>query len=231
MPVAPIEIGSGLEPWPFFCSWSGGKDACLSLHRAVQAGGCPRYLLTMLIESGERTRAHGLPIEIIRQQASAMNVPVIFRSASWNSYETEFVSALHELAAEGISTGVFGDIDLEEHREWVQKVCGRASIQVVHPLWKENRQSLLHEFLSSGFKAMLVAVKEGVMDPEFLGESLTPSLVERFEHLGIDPCGETGEYHTVVTDGPIFARPLRLRQHEKHLRDGYWFLDVSLETE
>lgn len=227
----PAGIEPSSRPWPFFCSWSGGKDACLSLHRAAQAKGRPRYLLTMLTESGERTRAHGLPVAVIRQQASAMNVPVIFRSASWNSYETEFVSALHELAAGGTLTGVFGDIDLEEHREWVHRVCDLASVQVIHPLWKENRQGLLHEFLSSGFKAMLVAVKEGVMDPELLGEPLTPSLVERFEHLGIDPCGETGEYHTVVTDGPIFARPLRLHRHERYLRDGYWFLDVSPELD
>lgn len=230
MQTMPSQL-SETRSWPFFCSWSGGKDACLSLYRSVQKGGIPRSLLTMLIESGDRTRAHGLPVAIIQRQAAAMNLPVIFRSASWSSYETEFVSALHEFKSGGIEAGVFGDIDLEEHLFWVQRVCGSASIRAIHPLWKEDRRLLIHEFMNSGFAATLVTVKEGALDPELLGEPLTPALVERFERLGIDPSGENGEYHTVVTDGPIFASPLRLHKRDKHFRDGYWFLDISLEEE
>lgn len=226
MPAASSESGA----WPFFCSWSGGKDACLSLYRSIQRGGIPRALLTMLIESGGRTRAHGLPVSVIQRQAAAMNLPVVFRPTSWNSYEAEFVSALHEFRSGGIEAGVFGDIDLEEHLAWVQRVCNSASIRAVHPLWNADRGQLLHEFMESGFEATLVAVKEGVLDPGLLGEPLTQALVQRFERLGIDPSGENGEYHTVVTDGPVFAGPLRLQRRKRHLRDGYWFLDVSLEN-
>ncbi len=217
----------GFNGQSFFCSWSGGKDSCLALHRAINAGGRPRILLTMMHEEGERSRSHGLSASVLRYQASCLGIPIMMRPTTWEDYEASFVEAMGLIRDHRTSYGVFGDIDLEEHREWVQKVCAIANITAVHPLWGEQRQKLLKDFLDTGFKATVIAVKNKTLDRRFLGKELTRDLVQEFEREGIDASGELGEYHTVVTDGPLFSRPLRIAHGESQLRDGYWFLDIS----
>ncbi len=211
----------------FFCSWSGGKDSCLALYRAIQEGGRPRALLTMLREDGKRSRSHGLSSTLIQKQASCLGIALVTRATSWDNYEATFLSILHDFKKEGIEVGIFGDIDLEEHREWVERVCSSATIYPYEPLWKKARRDLLKELFEAGFKATIVAVKENVLDKQFLGKILNVDLMEKFEGMGIDASGEGGEYHTVVTDGPIFSTSLQLDLKEQSLKDGYWFLDVS----
>ena len=212
----------------FFCSWSGGKDSCLALYHALQEGGRPRFLLTMLTEGGERSRSHGLHITIIEKQAEALGIPLITRSATWNDYEREFISALRELKKDGIEMGVFGDIDMDDHRKWVERVCSSVALQSHLPLWKKARRDLLEELLEAGFTATIVAVQDGVLDKQFLGKILNESVIEEIGREGIDASGEGGEYHTVVTAGPIFSKPIHLEIGKQVLRDGYWFLDVSV---
>ena len=212
----------------FFCSWSGGKDSCLALHRVVQAGAGPGVLLTMLTEDGARSRAHGLPVPLLMEQASCIGMPIVFRAASWKSYEDAFLDAIKDLKVQGVEHGIFGDIDLEPHREWVERVCAIAGVEACEPLWKGERRDLLKEFIGCGYDATVVAVKDGVLDRTLLGRRLDRSLVDELVAAGVDASGEKGEYHTVVTDGPIFQRPLRIVNGESVLRDGYWFLDVTL---
>jgi diphthine-ammonia ligase len=213
---------------PFFCSWSGGKDSALAFYRALQDGAQPRRLLTMLTEGGERSRSHGLPVAVLWAQAEALGLPMEVRSATWSGYEAMFLETIRGFRAEGISHGVFGDIDLEPHREWVERVCGLADVAVMHPLWQEGRRKLLDELLAVGFRTTIIVVRDGVMDPCFLGRTLDAELIEELSSLGIDACGEGGEYHSVVTDMPGFRAPLQLVHRERHLRDGCWFLDVGL---
>ena len=212
----------------FVCSWSGGKDSCLALYRAVRAGATPSLLLTMLQENGERSRSHGLPLEILQAQAASLGTPLITRTASWSQYEPVFIATLQELQKTGVEAGVFGDIDSEDHRLWEEKVCKAARIKAHLPLWKTPRLELIDEFLTLGFEAMIVATCDEKMGKEYLGERLDSELVGKFVQMGIDPSGEVGEYHTIVTDGPIFARPLRLSVGKQVLRSGYWFLDVQV---
>ncbi len=211
----------------FFCSWSGGKDSCLSLYRAIQEGGQPRFLLTMLREGGERSRSHGLPVSLIREQALSLGIPAVFRASSRDDYETVFVSALCEFKKEGVGVGIFGDIDIEDHREWGERVCSSAGVRPYFPLWKKDRRGLLEKLLKAGFKATIVSVKEDVLDTRFLGKTLNMDVIKEIESVGIDASGEEGEYHTVVTDGPIFSTPIRLEEKGQVFRQGYWFLDVS----
>jgi len=213
---------------PFFCSWSGGKDSSLALYRAIKEGGKPRFLLTILTEDNKRSRSHGLLSSLIEKQAFALGIPLILRAASWENYEEVFKSAISEFREQGIETGVFGDIDIEEHREWVRKVCSSTSLRAYHPLWKNNRLSLLKQLLEVGFKATIIAIKDKVLDRRFLGKTLDLETIEEMEKIGIDSSGEEGEYHTVVTDGPIFSEPLHLEIGSQVLRSGYWFLDVSV---
>jgi uncharacterized protein (TIGR00290 family) len=212
----------------FFSSWSGGKDSCLALYHAIQHGGRPKALLTMMTEGKERSRSHGLPTTVFKKQASSLGIPLVLRYSTWADYEETFLSAARELQKEGVEYGVFGDIDLEPHLEWIKRVCASASIQEYEPLWKRDRTELLNEFLSLGFKAMIISVKQGTLDNKFLGEILDHQVISDMKELGIDASGEMGEYHTVVIDGPIFSTPLQLEKGRQVIKDGYGFLDVSV---
>ncbi len=151
----------------------------------------------------------------------------VFRSASWDEYEAEFISALHEFKESGIEVGAFGDIDVEPHREWVRRVCGVPGIVPLHPLWKRDRRELLEEFIGLGFIAQIVVVNEQKLDKSFLGRMIEAQTMSEMEECGIDPSGELGEYHTVVTDGPIFSSRVETRLVGQHNHEGYWFLDVD----
>ena len=156
-------------------------------------------------------------------------VPLASASTSWNDYETQFTAMLRRLRDDaGIAAMVFGDIDLLPHRQWCQRVCANVGIACVHPLWLDAREPLLEEFLAAGFVTRLVAVQKGKLDPALLGRTIDAEILEEFRRAGIDLCGENGEYHSVVVDGPCFREPLDLREGERVLRDGYWFVDLAL---
>ena len=219
---------TSIKDCPFFCSWSGGKDSCLALYKAIQNGGIPKALLTMLTEDGERTRSHGLPVGVVQCQAKALGIPLIVRKSSWNDYEGNFLSAISKFKRDGVEHGVFGDIDLEPHLQWVERVCSSAAIQPYEPLWKRERTDLLNEFLSLGFKATIIAIKQGALDNSFLGRILDQQVISAIEKAGCDASGEKGEYHTLVTDGPIYSSAIHIKTRGHVIHDGYCFLDVSL---
>ncbi len=211
---------------PFFCSWSGGKDSCLALYHAIQQGGRPKCLFAMMAEDGKVSRSHALPRSLLEEQARRINLPIVFGSASWESYEAVFSAALQGFKADGIEAGVFGDIDIEDHRDWCLRVCGAAGIQALHPLWKRGRRELLEEFTGLGFTAAIIVTKADRLGPEWLGRTIDRNSAAELEKAGIDPSGESGEYHTVVTGGPIFQSTIHLNFQEPVLHDGYWFLKI-----
>ncbi|MBU4200144.1 MAG: diphthine--ammonia ligase [Verrucomicrobia bacterium] len=213
---------------PFFCSWSGGKDSCLALYRARHAGAKPARLLTMLAEDGIRSRSHGLTREVLQAQSSRLGIPLLSPSASWSAYESVFTDALHQLKKEGVPAGVFGDIDFSPHREWDEKVCALTGLILCLPLWECSKLELLDQFLALGFKAMIVTVKEEKLGREFLGRTIDREIIGEFQRMGIDPCGENGEYHTVVVDGPLFSAPLLLDPGVTVVRSGYCMLEVRV---
>jgi len=219
-------------PWPgdFFSSWSGGKDSCLAFFRAVRRGGKPRRLLTMLTGDGKHSRSHGLPPAVIEAQAAALGVGLVTGRAGWDDYQAVFLARLAELHRDGLRHGVFGDIDLEPHRQWVERVCGEEGIAAHLPLWQEARRDLLAEFIGAGFTAIIVAVNDARLPPDFLGRQLDWDCVASLEAAGVDACGEEGEFHTVVTDGPLFSEPLALYHGRVVKHDGYSFLEVGLQA-
>lgn len=219
-----------IKELPFFCSWSGGKDSSLALYYAIRDGGKPRTLFTTLVEEGDKTRSHGLPLDLLRAQSAALGIPLVVRATSWESYTGVFISAVKQFKDEGIKAGVFGDIDLEEHREWVEKTCDAAGVLPFLPLWKKPRRQLLRELLEVGFKATIIVVRDGVLDRSFLGRTLDAELIDIIERSGVDPMGEEGEFHTVVTDGPIFSFPIFLEMGDQIFHDGYWFQQVRMAS-
>jgi uncharacterized protein (TIGR00290 family) len=169
-----------------------------------------------------------LAASVLEAQAAAMGLPINFQAASWDGYERKFLDALTTLKSQGIEYGVFGDIDLDPHREWVERVCAEGGIIAHEPLWMEPRRKLVDEFLEAGFQARIVSLKEALLPREMLGAQFSPELVERIEAAGCDACGENGEFHTVVTGGPLFSRTLKLEPGEIVSVAGYACLDFSV---
>jgi uncharacterized protein (TIGR00290 family) len=210
-----------------FVSWSGGKDAYLALQRAVRAGAELAAIVCMLHEDGLASRGHGLPLALLEAQAAALGAPLVTRATTWDEYEADFVSLLHELRAQGVQAGVFGDIDLQAHRDWVEGVCEVAGLRAHLPLWLEPRRVLLDEFLSGGGRATIVAVDHSKLGAEFLGLELDDDVIASLEAAGADACGEEGEYHTMVTQAPLFSQPVALDWHGTEERDGHFVLTFT----
>ncbi len=213
---------------PFCCSWSGGKDSCLALARTVAAGGTPQLLVTLLTEEGQRSRSHGLHREVLAAQAAALDVPFTTAATTWDKYEASLIQLLQQAHARGIREAVFGDIDIPRHRAWEEMVCAATGLRAQLPLWQQDRHALLREFWQLGYECRIVVARDGLVDPDLLGRVLDESLAQQLTAAGIDACGENGEFHTLVTAGPLFARPLEVRFGERVLRDGCWFVDVRL---
>lgn len=214
---------------PFFASWSGGKDSYLALQRAVNAGGRPVALLTMMREDGRFTHSHALPPAFAERQAAALGLPLVCRSASWDGYEAAFLDGLAEVRELGAEVGVFGDIDLQPHRDWVERVCAVAGLRACLPLWLEPRRALLDELFAAGVAATIVTVNTDRLDESFLGRRLDAALVPELEAAGVDACGEEGEFHTVVTEAPLYAAPVAFARRGTVAYEQYRFVDVADE--
>ncbi|MEW6557513.1 MAG: diphthine--ammonia ligase [Elusimicrobiota bacterium] len=212
-----------------FVSWSGGKETSLACYRAIKKNFEVKYLLNMVSEDGMYSRSHGISSDLLRAQALSLGIPIVQRKTTWKDYEEEFKKAISDFKKEDIQIGIFGDIDLQEHRDWVERVCGKMGIKPILPLWKEKREKLLKEFIQSGFKAIIVATNSNFLGKEWLGREINEEFVADLKNLSdIDLCGEKGEYHTFVHNGPVFKRVLKIRQGKKVLRDSHWFLNLKL---
>jgi uncharacterized protein (TIGR00290 family) len=121
---------------------------------------------------------------------------------------------------------VFGDIYLEEHKEWVERICADLGIRAIEPLWGKDTEEVLSGFIDKEFKAVIVSAQSKLIDREWIGRVVDKSFMSYLKSQGIDICGENGEYHTLVIDGPIFKAPIRLAETRTIERDGYWFLDT-----
>jgi uncharacterized protein (TIGR00290 family) len=205
------------------CSWSGGKDSCFALMKAKEAGYIPRVLLNVLNEAGKISRSHGIPLNILQAQANAAHLPIHAIRSSWEHYETNFTSALQQLKVEhDLSAAIFGDIDLQAHRDWEEMVCANASLKAILPLWQQDRADLVVQMLNAGIKTMIVSCNEQ-MGEGFLGKILDLKLVQQLNDAGVDVCGENGEFHTLVLDCPLFSRPLDVEIAGRAKHENYWF--------
>lgn len=147
------------------------------------------------------------------------------------AYEREFISAIHELRNVGVEGGVFGDIDLEEHRGWVERVCKKTNIRPFLPLWGRDQTQILKRFIGLGFKAVIVAANAELFGEEWIGGELDSAffahLVNLQERVNLSVGGEAGEYHTLVVDGPLFKKRIEILASSKVQRNGYHFLDIA----
>ncbi len=145
-------------------------------------------------------------------------------------YEKEFKAAVSELKDTGIEGMVFGDIYLDEHKDWVERVCQDIGITSIEPLWNNSPAVLLEEFISLGFKAIVVSAQADKFSQDFVGREVNKELLQELQARNICPCGENGEFHTLVVDDPIFKRKIEILESEPVLKEGfwkYWFLDIK----
>ncbi len=215
---------------PVLMCWSGGKDSALALH-AVRQDARLRVeaLLTTVTDGYERISMHGVRCALLLAQAGAIGLPVeqvrIPIQASNASYEEAMRRTLAPYHARGVSRVVFGDLFLEEIRRYRETHLAKAGMQGLFPLWHRDTGELAREFVRSGFRAVLVCVDPRQLDPAFCGREFDARLLEALP-AGVDPCGERGEFHTFVYDGPLFSRAVAIRRGHIIERDGFWFCDL-----
>ncbi|MFZ5550155.1 MAG: adenosine nucleotide hydrolase [Pseudomonadota bacterium] len=189
-------------------SWSAGKDSCLALLRAREAGLEVQGFLTMLDTEG-LSKSHALPRALVEAQVGALGGQWWPQVVGPGDYGSGFTAALAALHAAGHTHMVFGDIDLQAHRDWLEPACERAGLQAVFPLWGEPRAAIAQEIVSRGIRARLVCVDTHWLAPGFCGREYDQALLDALPP-GVCPCGEAGEFHTFVWGGPGFAQPLAI---------------------
>ena len=213
-----------------FASWSGGKDSCFACYQAKVSRLEVRYLVNMVTEDGKRSWTHGLSTELLQMQSQAVGIPLIQRRTTMADYEVKFKDTLLALKQGGIEGGVFGDIDLEQHRQWIEGVCQQADITPHLPLWGQSQKKILSDFIALGLEAVVVVARADLFGEEWLGRRIDLDFLSHLSELkrtnDIQLCGEAGEYHTFVTDGPLFKQRIEILETSKVLREGRWFLEI-----
>lgn len=220
---------SNAEQQKFVVSYSGGKDSTLALYHAMQVG-TAIGLIVMLEEHGLRSHSHAMPLEIIHAQAEALGLPILSAASNWDNYQTEFLNLLAQIKQHGAETLVTGDLDMPEHGCWHERMTQHAALKLCMPLWQRAHAEVIREFIALNFKSMIVTVNLKLgMRIEDLGKILTLDYIQTLEQRGIDPCGEGGEFHSTVLDGPIFKRAICVRQGEIVRHEHYAFLTLQLD--
>ncbi len=184
-------------------SWSAGKDSWLALVRAREQGLRVATFVTMCDEDGA-SKSHALPPELVEAQVRALGGTPLSVRVPPGEYAARFDVGLRELAAAGHTHMIFGDIDLQAHRDWLAPACGRAGLVPLFPLWGESRGALARELVTRGVQARVVYLDTRWLDASFCGARYDAAFLARLP-AGVCPCGEDGEFHTFVTGGPGFA--------------------------
>ena len=210
--------------------WSGGKDSCLAL-REIQRAPNMRVeaLLTTLTRDYDRISMHGVRRILLERQAASLGLPLhqilISKSATNEEYESKMGEAFSAYRAKGINSVAFGDLFLEDIRAYRQRLLAKHDMAGLYPIWGRDTSHLIREFLDVGFKTAVVCVDPAQLDPSFVGRVIDGEFLAQLP-AHVDPCGENGEFHTFVFDGPSFKDPVRLNFGEIVCRDSFWFCDL-----
>jgi diphthine-ammonia ligase len=211
-------------------SWSGGKDSCYAYYLASQQGHQVMNLLTMMMNK-TKSNFHMIPSGILDAQADAIGIPLIRQQATPQTYESDFKEALLKLKARGAEGLVTGDIyEVAGHEEgWLARVCKEVGLIPVKPLWMGDTKQIYLDYLKTGFKATVVRTNLEKLGMEWLGRVLDRKFYDDIIKLGnVDACGEGGEYHTVITDGPTMKKKIEILETQKHkLEGGFGFLEIK----
>jgi uncharacterized protein (TIGR00290 family) len=212
-------------------SWSSGKDSAFALHEVRGAGELEVVgLLTTVNRQFERVAMHAVRIALLRRQAEAAGLPIALVEIGWpcpnEAYEAAMGEALRRARGEGVTHVVFGDLFLADIRAYREAQLAPLGLSPVFPLWQRDTRALAHAMIDGGLTARLTCVDPRVLDRGFAGRAFDRALLGDLPP-GVDPCGENGEFHTFVTGGPMFTRPIEVAPGEVVERDGFVFADLT----
>jgi uncharacterized protein (TIGR00290 family) len=215
-------------------AWSSGKDSARALHELMQDSGYEVIgLMTTVTEGYDRISMHGVRIELVEQQAASIGLPLekvyIPKESSNENYETAMRLALLGYKAKGVTSVAFGDLFLEDLKAYREKKLAEVGMKAVFPLWKRDTTELSQSFIRHGFRAIITCVDSQVLGGEFSGRLYDEQfLADLPPH--IDPCGENGEFHSFVFDGPLFSSPVRFEKGEVVVRDNRFYFCELLQA-
>jgi len=215
---------------PIAICFSCGKDSTMALQEIRRRG---EYrvveLVTTVTDAYDRVSMHGVRRVLLRRQAESLGLPlveVVVPPESSNAvYEREMGKAFSSIRDKGIRRIAFGDIFLEDLRGYRERQLAASGLTCLFPLWKKPTRSLARTFIDEGFRAVTVCVDSKVLDRSFAGRCFDEAFLDDLPG-GVDPCGENGEFHTFVFDGPVFSRPIDFEHGEIVKRDGFFFCDL-----
>ncbi len=210
-------------------SWSGGKDSCYAYYLAKQQGHQIQTLITMMMNE-EKSNFHMIPKGILDAQAKAIGCPLIKKTSTAATYESDFKAVLTECKNRGAEGLVTGDIyEVAGHEEgWLARILKEVGLKPVKPLWMGDTKQIYLDYIATGLKATVVRTNRE-LSLDWLGRVLDREFYDDILKLGnVDPCGEGGEYHTVITDGPNFTQKIELQETEKkRLENGFGYLEIK----
>ena len=216
-------------------SWSGGKDSCLALYELLRGGEfAVDSLLTTVTRDYARISMHGVRRALVEQQAQSLGIPLvevlISKGASNAEYEGRMGEAMESCRQRGVQAIVFGDLFLADIREYRERLLAKHGLAGLYPIWGRDTAQLIRDFIRDGFKAVVVCVDPARLSPSFAGRVIDERFLSDLP-ASVDPCGEHGEFHTFVFDGPIFRNPVKFSIGEIVCRDSFWFCDLVPEKE
>lgn len=210
-------------------SWSGGKDSALALWALREQGRLPQCLLSTFTAAQDRLAMHGVRRELVRRQAEMAGLPLVEieipSPCPDEVYEQRMTAAFVSGELQSVEEVAFGDLFLEDIRAYRESRLSSIGRRASFPVWGIDTDELAHRFLELGFKAILVCVDPKALEPSFAGRELDERLLAELP-TGVDPCGENGEFHTFVYDGPVFERPIVCERGRLAERDGFVFCDL-----
>ncbi|MBI3577344.1 diphthine--ammonia ligase [Candidatus Gottesmanbacteria bacterium] len=209
-------------------TWSGGKDSCLATYRAMQEGCRVAYLANTVSRQYKRVGFHGTTDILIQKQAELAGISLLQQETTAEHYFEEFVDNLQRGITGDVVGVVFGDIHLDECFDRAQTMCRNLGVVALEPLWHRKQRDILEEFIRLGFEAVIVSTQASLLGKEWIGRKINQSFIRDISELPtIDPCGENGEFHTFVTNGPFFRHKIEILESRPMLRDNFWFLDIQ----
>ncbi|KQT19267.1 ATP-binding protein [Chryseobacterium sp. Leaf404] len=233
-----------MKPKAIF-NWSSGKDSALALYKILKEDQFEvTSLLTSINKEFQRISMHGVPVSLLEKQAESLGLNLIKmeipKEPSMEEYQKIMSETMNEIKSQGVTHSIFGDIFLEDLKEYREKQLETIGMKAFFPLWKQNTTDLIHEFLDLGFKTIVTCVNETYLDKSFAGRIIDKDFIKDLP-VNVDPCGENGEFHTFTFDGPIFKNPIEFEIGETVIKtypkpktdesDGgeyvFWFCDLT----
>ncbi len=211
----------------YFVSWSGGKDCCFACYKAISQGS----KITQLVNLRFMGSSHTVDKNLLRFQAETIGIPIIQRETLWENYERDFKETVRPLVSKDVQGIVFGDLFCEEfqeqkHKAWAERVCGELGLKAVEPLWGMKADQVYREFLAAGFEAIIISVKSDLIGEEWLGQKMDETFLKYLMDKKLNACGELGEYHTLVVNGPLFHKKIIIQNCQRIKAGKYSQLEI-----